>query len=196
MASWPKRTFLLCVKPLKGALGIRRGQSIALTRLKMAPLKIGLFRGGSGKLKNRRKDGAPTTGSNRRSSELAILEFFSIDSETPRVADAAYRARIGVAQSRPRQRARRSTPMHQRSRIPNKVLESMSPRISPVSGALRSIRKNRGSKMPNERLESTSLKVGRKRGGVNLFPFPFFCHWAFHFWGEVSSVTSATRFFA
>ena len=50
--------------------------------------------------------------------------------------------------------------------------------------------------MPNERLESTSLKVGHKRGGVNLFPFPFFCHSAFHFLEEVSSVTSAKRFFA
>ena len=69
MRLWAKRTFLLSVRPLKGALGVQRGERRALTRLKMAPLGLGHFTGGSGKLKTNEKR-RPARGLKSKSSKI------------------------------------------------------------------------------------------------------------------------------
>ena len=107
----------------------RQGSRMPSIRPQSTSSRIGHFKWRFGRLGNAKVRGCLTRGYNRRRRRAATLDCGSSVSERPTAEKPEQRAETDVAPKRPPQVAFRAAGRYQPSEIPNRGLESTSPRI-------------------------------------------------------------------
>ena len=182
----------MSVWPLKGSFGDKRGKRALVARLNRAPLKIGLRRGGPGKLKNRQAR-SPDKGLKSTSPRIGHFRgWFDRFGNTngqrcpTRAQIGPFAWRFGRLRNANGRRASRKGSDRRRPKLATSesvLVNSETPRVGkPQQGAQidvapnrllsmspppRSIWRNKLRKMPGKGPKSTSPRIGHVRGRFN-----------------------------